>query len=246
MASRARLWFASLALALAMPWVHAAETVTLASTEYPPYYGSTLPQGGVIADIARQALKRAGYELRIEWYPWARALKTAQEGSVDGLLGVWRSAERERWLAYSQPLPANQVGFFKRADSVIGFKAMADLQGRRIGIVRGYVNPKAFDDAHLPTDEASDDTANLRKLGAERVDLILIDKGVAEYLLRTAMPELQGRLQWVEPPIETFPLYVGFVKASPRHERLLQAFNRGLKELERDGTLQRLVVDAGL
>ena len=66
------------------------------------------------------------------------------------------------------------------------------------------------------------------------------------YLLRTAVPELQSRLQWLEPAIETFPLYVGFVKAAPRHERLLQAFNRGLKELERDGTLQRLVTEAGL
>ena len=246
MASRARLWFASLALTLTLPWAHASETVTLASTEYPPYYGSSLPQGGVIAEIARQAFKRTGYELRIEWYPWARALKTAQEGSADGLLGVWRSAERERWLTYSQPLPANQVGFFRRTDSLISFKSMDELKGRRIGIVRGYLNPKAFDEAHLNTDEASDDTTNLRKLGAGRVDLILIDKGVAQYLLRTAVPELQGRLQWLEPAIETFPLYVGFVKAAPRHERLLQAFNRGLKELERDGTLQRLVTDAGL
>ena len=172
MASRARLWFASLALTLTLPWAHASETVTLASTEYPPYYGSSLPQGGVIAEIARQAFKRTGYELRIEWDPWARALKTAQEGS--------------------------------------------------------------------------DDTTNLRKLGAGRVDLILIDKGVAQYLLRTAVPELQSRLQWLEPAIETFPLYVGFVKAAPRHERLLQAFTRGLKELERDGTLQRLVTEAGL
>ena len=51
---------------------------------------------------------------------------------------------------------------------------------------------------------------------------------------------------WVEPAIEVFPLYVGFVRSSERHERLLRAFNRGLKELERDGTLQRLVSDAGL
>jgi polar amino acid transport system substrate-binding protein len=246
MASRVRCWFASLALTLMLPWAHATETVTLASTEYPPYYGSTLPQGGVIAEIARQALQRTGYELHIEWYPWARALKTAQAGRVDGLLGVWRSAERERWLAYSQPLPANQVGFYKRVDSTITFETMSDLKDRRVGVVRGYVNPKAFDDARLTTDDATDDTMNLRKLGGRRVDLILIDKGVANYLLQTVVPDLQGQLMWVEPAIEVFPLYVGFVRSSERHERLLRAFNRGLKEMERDGTLQRLVTDAGL
>jgi ABC-type amino acid transport substrate-binding protein len=35
-------------------------------------------------------------------------------------------------------------------------------------------------------------------------------------------------------------------RSSERHERLLRAFNRGLKEMARDGTLQRLVTDAGL
>jgi polar amino acid transport system substrate-binding protein len=224
----------------------AGQTVTLATTDYPPYYGSLLAQGGVIAEIAREALKRCGYTLAIEWYPWARALRLAQEGGVDGLLGVWRSAEREQWLAYSLPLPANQVGFFRRADSPIAFKAMGELRSQRIGVVRGYVNPKAFVEARLNTEEAVDDTANLRKLGAGRVDLILIDKGVAQYLLLTAVPELQGKLAWVEPAIEVFPVHVGFVKGGRRHQELLEAFNRGLKEMERDGTLQRLVAQAGL
>jgi polar amino acid transport system substrate-binding protein len=248
MASRRRLFFfAALAPVLMLSAARAqADSVTLATTDYPPYYGPQLPQGGVIAEIAREAFRRQGYTLRIEWYPWARALKTAQDGSVDGLLGLWRSAERELWLDFSLPLPANQVGFFQRADAPVAFKSMGELKGRRIGIVRGYVNPKSFVDAQLPTEEASDDTTNLRKLAAGRVDLILIDKGVARYLLRSTLPELQSRLMWLEPPIETFALYVGFTKRLPRHERLLAAFNRGLQEIEKDGTLQRLVGAAGI
>jgi len=247
MAPRRRsLLRAALTLLAAAPLARAAGTVTLATTDYPPYYGPQLPQGGVIAEIAREAFKRQGYTLRIEWYPWARALKTAQDGSVDGLLGLWRSAEREQWLDFSLPLPANQVGFYQRVDAPVAFKSMSELKAKRIGIVRGYVNPQSFVDAQLPSEEASDDTTNLRKLAAGRVDLILIDKGVAQYLLRSTLPQLQGKLAWREPPIEVFPLYVGFTKRLPRHEQLLVAFNRGLKELERDGTLQRLVGAAGI
>ena len=237
--------FAALAAGMAAGAWAASEKVTLAGTDFPPYTGAGLPRGGFLTEITREAFRRAGYALEMQWYPWARALRISMEGGVDGLLGVWRSPDREKWLDFSPPLAANQVGFFRRSDQPIAFRSFADLAGRRIGVVRGYVNPKAFDDAHLRTDEAVDDAANLRKLGAGRVDLIVIDRGVANYLLQTSVSALNGLVTWMDPAIEVLPLHMGLVREAPRHDQLAEAFSRGLKDMERDGSLQRVSTQAG-
>jgi polar amino acid transport system substrate-binding protein len=230
---------------LAAP-VQAAETIYLVTTAYPPYYGPDLPKNGVITQIVTEALKRGGYTLKVDWLPWARALHDAQDGKADGAMGIWRSKEREQYFVYSSAMAPNQIGFYKRADAPISFKALSDLKPYKIGVVRGYANPKAFDDAKLTTDEAGDDEANLRKLGAGRIDLVLIDKGVAMHLIDSKLHEYKGKLVWLDPAVDKLPMYVGFSKKAPGYEKKLAAFNKGLKEMEADGTLAKLISQAGI
>lgn len=241
--------FAGLALSgaclIAAP-AQAADTVYLVTTAYPPYYGPDLSKNGVITQIVTEALKRGGYTLKVDWLPWARALHDAEEGRADGAMGIWHSKEREQYFVYSSAMAPNQIGFFKRADSSIGFKALSELKPYKIGVVRGYANPKAFDVAKLTTEEAGDDEANLRKLGAGRIDLVLIDKGVALYLIDTKLREFKGKLVWLDPSVDKLPMYVGFSRKAPGYEKKLAAFNKGLKEMEADGTLAKLIGQAGI
>jgi polar amino acid transport system substrate-binding protein len=107
-------------------------------------------------------------------------------------------------------------------------------------VVRGYLIPPNVEAARLRTEEAIDDEANLRKLAAGRVDLALIDKGVASYLLRYRLPEQSGRLVWLEPRVYSLPLYVGFSRRVPGWQRYLADFNAGLAAMRQDGSLERL------
>lgn len=229
----------------------AAETLHFVTMEYPPYTSSTMAKGGVITEITTEAFKRAGYTIHVDVLPWSRALAYGKEGSdvagrrIDGIIAIWYKPEREQWFVYSDPLPSNQIGFYKRTDSTIKFKSLADLKPYRIGIGLDYANPKAFEDAKLNTEAVPNDETNIRKLAHGRVDLILIDKGLAEYILETRLPQYKEQVVWLDPPIETFPLYIAFSKKAGGHGKALRALNHALKEMGRDGTIGRLVGQVG-
>lgn len=221
--------------------VPAVPTIRLVATEFPPYTGAALPGGGVAAEITRAALAQAGLGMTLEFRPWARALLEFQRGMHDGVIAAWHSAERARSMVFPQPLGiVNQIGFMARADRRHRVDDLARLKGLRIGVVNGYANPERFERAELAVEGAVDDLANLRKLLAGRVDLALIDKGVAFSLLDSQLPEAAGRLVWLEPAVTELPLYTVFARSAPG-ERLAQSLDRGLAEMQNSGRLAQLL-----
>lgn len=215
-------------------------TVTLLATEYPPYTSRSLPQDGVAMAITVAAFQRTGHKVVIQYRPWARAIHEVREGSSDGIVGVWHSKEREAFLAYGQPLLDNVIGFYARADHRRDVSDLSKLKALTIGVVRGYLNPPNFEAARLRKEEALDDEANLLKLAAGRVDLVLIDKGVASYLLHYRLNDQRSRLVWLEPSVYTLPLYVGFSRRVPGWDKHVANFNAGMAAMQRDGSLERL------
>ena len=219
----------------------AGEPVQLVSTEYPPYMGAALPNGGITVDIVTRAFRRAGYEPVVTFRPWARALDEAQDGQYDGVVFLWHSAEREKYFAFSNALPANQIGFYKLKSDKIAFRTLADLASYTIGVGRGYVNPPRFEAARLQTESGVDDGENLRKLDAHRLDMVLIDRGVAAYLLGSSLSKFAGEMEWVDPPIEEQVQYLGLPLNRPGYQAKIEAFNRALASLYADGTVKSLV-----
>ncbi|MDX1269724.1 MAG: hypothetical protein R3311_20295, partial [Oceanisphaera sp.] len=51
-----------------------ADTLYLASLEWPPYSGPDLPAQGVSVAIVRAAIEAMGHELVVEFFPWSRAV----------------------------------------------------------------------------------------------------------------------------------------------------------------------------
>lgn len=235
------LWLAATAVP-ALPARAADVPLRMVATEFPPYTGSALPGGGVACEITRAALRQAGWSMELTFRPWARALLEFQRGDHDGVIGAWRSEERERTMRFPLPLGIlNQVGFMVRADRRRRVDDLGALRDLRIGVVNGYANPPRFEAAHLPVEAAVDDLANLRKLLAGRVDLALVDKGVAVHLMETQLREVAGKLAWLDPAVSEVPLYTVFSKVRPEGERFAAALSRGLGELQGSGRLAMLL-----
>ncbi len=217
-------------------------TVRLVSTEFPPYTGAALPGGGIACEITRAALRQVGLTMSLQFRPWARALLEFQRGEHDGVIGAWRTPERERQMRFPSPLGiVNQIGFMARADARHRVDDLDRLAGLRIGTVNGYANPERFERARLQVEPAVDDLANLRKLLAGRIDLILIDKGVGAHLIDTQLREAVGRLVWLEPGITELPLYTVFSRTQTDGDRLTAALTRGLGDMQSSGRLAELV-----
>ncbi|WP_067066115.1 substrate-binding periplasmic protein [Roseateles chitosanitabidus] len=230
------------AAGLGVPARAADAPLRLVATEFPPYTGSALPGGGIASEITRAALAQAGQSVTLSFRPWARALLEFQRGDFDAVVGAWRSAERERTMRFPTPLGIlNQIGFMARAGAGLRVDDLSALQGKRIGVVNGYANPERFEAAKLPVEGAVDDLANLRKLLAGRVDLALIDKGVAMHLLETQLREGAGKLVWLEPAVAEIPLYTAFSRTRPEGERQAAAFARGIGDMQSSGRLAALL-----
>jgi polar amino acid transport system substrate-binding protein len=235
------LWLAATAVP-ALPARADDAPLRMVATEFPPYTGSTLPGGGIACEITRAALRQAGRSMTLTFRPWARALLEFQRGEHDGVIGAWRSVEREQTMRFPQPLGIlNQVGFMARSDRRHRVENLAALRELRIGVVNGYANPPRFDAANLPVESAVDDLANLRKLLAGRVDLALIDKGVGAHLMDTHLRASADKLVWLEPSVSEIPLYTVFSKIRPEGERFAAALTRGLGDLQGSGRLALLL-----
>jgi polar amino acid transport system substrate-binding protein len=237
----------ALALSLASSLSLAGEgKLEIAATEYPPYYGKDLENGGFLTEIVVEALKRAGYDAEIKFLPWTRAFEGTKAGKHDGLYSVWYRKEREEWCVYSDPIPpANETGFYKRKDKDISFKTIEDLKPYTIGVGRGYGLPPGFEEASLKISRVKDDEVSLRKLHKGRVDLVLTDRILAKFIIDTKIPEAVTDLEWMDPPVQVEIQHLVFSKKAGDYAARLVAFNRGLAEIKADGTLKAIMAKHG-
>lgn len=249
------LFVAAVLLSFSMNALAVEKNITLVTLEWPPYISQNLPGNGYVYEIVSAALKRSGYKVTTKFYPWARAVKLAQTGHVDGIYPEYFDKERARQFAFSTPLRGGPVGLYKhkslsaqwaknpQQDPIAALQALTKY---KFGVVRGYINTEAFDNADfLNKEQVVSDDINLKMLYAKRTDFIFIDKFVAQYLIRTRYPNYERDLEFMEPAMEIKPLYIAFSKKAGGYKEKLAAFNQGLDLITEDGTLQRILTKHG-
>ncbi|MBV8656967.1 MAG: transporter substrate-binding domain-containing protein [Burkholderiales bacterium] len=217
-------------------WAH-AEEVLLATLEWPPYVGAQLPISGGSTAILRAALAAEGITVKLDFLPWQRAV---QLGTYDhryaGYFPAYAGAERDAKSIRSDPIGSSPLGFAELLANPINWHTLDDLQGKRIGVVAGYVNTDDLDrrlrEGLLVADAAPSDELNLVKLLARRVDTAVIDRHVFDYLLQTT-PTLKNRarqLSFSHTLLDDKKLYV-YCQRTPEGERLCAKLNEGLARI---------------
>ncbi|MDH4564770.1 transporter substrate-binding domain-containing protein [Pseudomonas sp. BN411] len=212
----------------------------LATLEYPPYCSQSLPQGGSIIELTTRAFATQGYKIQVDFMPWARVRAALHSGHYQGALALWPREVVEEKLHASRPLFYSELGFFVRKDTPIEFKDLAELKGRKVGVVRGYGYPTGVLHSGFSPEEAVDDISNLRKLDARRFDLVLLERAVGQYLIATD-EHLRGKLQWQPPALERVPLLAGFTTPRLGQPDWAQVYERGLRDLLASGEYRRIL-----
>lgn len=218
-------------------------TIVLSIGEnWEPYYSETLPNGGVAVEIVRRAFERSGYALELKWLPWARAFNRAKEGEYDGVLGAWYTEGRTQFFTYTQPFLTTELVFFKRKGEPIRYTTLQDLKPYTIGVARDsgpYELLKAEFEQNL--DIATSADLNIQKLMGKRFDLLVDEKLNVLYIINTQFPEWRDALEILDPPLQTNQLYVIISKQRKDPQTIVDAFNHGLKEMQKDGTFEAIL-----
>ena len=224
---------------LAQSPADAQRVIRLSSLEWPPYTSAALPQQGASIAVARAAAEAMGYRLEVVILPWARAQALANDpnSGVTGMLPEYHSPEiAERYLL-SKPIGRSPLGFVERRAAPVHWQHLDELAGRWIGIVTGYVNTEEFDarvaDGRLQVEAVNDDAANLRKLGAGRLELAVIDRNVMNYLLtrQSDLVPLAVQLQFNARSLGDKELHIVFQR-SAAGEAAREVIDAGLQKID--------------
>ena len=212
-------------------------TIRLTSLEWPPYAGASLAKGGDTTAVVRSALLAMGYQLEVAFFPWQRAIALAQRPSrYAGYFPEYYSEDVARRCLLSDPVGSGPVGFAQLRAQPVNWRTLEDLVPFRIGVVQSYVNSTDFDlrvaQQKQTVDVARDDTQNLRKLAAGRIDLAVVDQRVFHFLMQNE-PQLQPYRQMLSfnaRPLDIKQLYICF-RPDAEGTQLRGLVNAGLKKI---------------
>lgn len=239
--------FVSLPSAAAEP----AQTLRLASLEWMPFSGSTLPDDGLSGAVIAEVEKRLGNKVKVHYFEWKEAIsKVEADAAFAGYFPVYHTAERAETKCHlSQPIGKSEIGIGYLKESPVQWKKPSDLAALKIGVVEGYANSAEFDAAvkqgKQPVELTSSDTNNVRKLVTKKIPGIVIDRQVLRFL--TMKSSARDSVMFSERLLTANTLHVCF-RRSPAGKALQEAFDAELQKVDiaklQATYLKRLEADA--
>jgi polar amino acid transport system substrate-binding protein len=239
------------------------KVLTLATLNWPPYIGEDLCNKGWVFQLAVALLTSKGYQVHIEFYPWARSVKLVEEGNVDVLFpdyfiessapsDVVANKKRRELLELSNEFPGGEIALLKRKGYDFKLKKdLSNLKGKFIGVIRGYQNTPEFDtmmDAKLfNVIKAVNELQLMNLLVAKRVDFIIGDPKVFNYSVNHSnlsdanKQALLNGTEQVQPALKYNHLYFAVSNQYSPWETLLDDINLALIDFQQSGETQRLI-----
>lgn len=215
-----------------------AKEVRLTSLEWPPYTGNALPDQGASAHVAKAAFAEMGYELKIDFYPWKRAISLATiDADYDGYFPEYYSKGIEQNFVFSRRMGDSPLGFMELKNQPIKWEKLEDLKSYVIGIVQRYVNTAKFDqmvaEEKLKADPVVNDVTNIKKILKNRLKLAVIDEYVMKYLLtqELKMDLAQAPIQFNQRLLDSKGLFICF-RDGNRGREMKEIFDEGLTKID--------------
>lgn len=215
-----------------------SETFRLTSLEWPPYSGDILANQGASVLVAKLAFKAMGYELKVDIYPWLRAVKLGlDDPQYLGYFPEYYSASLEQDKCnFSSNIGISPLGFAEHKSNPIEWNSLKDLKQYKIATVAGYVNTDEFDrmaaNQELDVQPAVNDIININKVFNGRVEAAVIDPRVMSYYLSTdvSLAKAKHELQFNKQLLDEKKLHICFKKQGSANAQAI--FEEGLKKLD--------------
>jgi ABC-type amino acid transport substrate-binding protein len=223
----------------------AGKRFTFITVDFPPYYGSELPNNGWVSEVVKTALELQKYEVEFKFSSWTDALEYTGEGDYDALLGAYRTAERAKNYFFSAPIGQVRTGFFKRKETDISFSELPELKNYKIGVVKGYATSRKFDAAgYLKKIQVSSLDNGLQMLYEGKLDLMADSRSVGNYrlskFLENSIPGISNDIEFIKPVLAMNKIYIAISKKATNAQKKLIDFNKGLRKIYKNGSFRKI------
>lgn len=219
--------------------VASAETFTIMTEEYPPLnYTENGKLTGLSSDVVTEMLKRLGQQGSIKVLPWSRAYNLIQTKGNHVLFSMVRNEKRENIFKWVGPISSDKMVFFAKKGSDLTINSIDDAKKvKKIGTYKDSALEIFLKENGFKNFESIiDDSANVKKLGAGRIDL-----WIANYLqgIQTTK-KIAGDSSAVQEvfEIKTTEFYIAFSKSTP--DDVIAKWQKVLDEIKNDGTFDNI------
>jgi len=223
-----------------------AEPLRFVTFEVAPYeYTENGVIKGVNVDLTKEVFKRMQQPITIEMVPFSRGLEMVKYGEVDGMIGVYKTPEREIYAEYSQaPTILGVVSLIVQKSAAISFDGdFSKMSNYSFGFVRKFSYGKLFDNAVkdgliTKIDNADSQVTNIKKLLGGRFEVLVSDRDSAMYHLKK-MNKL-NLVKTLRPSIQESPIHVIFSKKRGL-DTIITKFNLELAKLKNNVSYRKIV-----
>ena len=214
---------------------HAVD-LTLLTEEGPPHNMAGDQPGqiiGMATELVEKALQSAGLSYNIVLASWRRAYQTALTEANTCVYSTTLTDDRKSSFVWIGPLYTNEWVLIMKE----GQKAPLSLDQLRGSLIGGYYGDATTDflrSQGLTVDQTSNDTLNIKKLDAGRVDYWVVSRERFRYLKRKT--GIQGLVESIK--IKDAVLYLACNKSiSPD---IAKRLNAAIARFHADGTAEAI------
>lgn len=208
-------------------------TLTVAGYDLPPYSkleGKEIT--GVDGEIVAAIAKKECLTITPKWMATAAVIPTVQSGRADLAVGDWyRTKERTQVVSLSDPMYADQMALISKD----GISDIADLKGRKVGTVDGYLWVSDLKKYLGGSMKIYSTTLNMNQdLKAGRIEIGVDSYGSAKF----NNPQLKVEVAQSDPAVAASQQPAQSSLPVPKkNSALLAAVNEDIKQLHEDGDI---------
>lgn len=221
------------------------KTLTIAIADWPPYeYVDTQQKfSGQNVEIVQAVSKKLGYHVIFRQLPWSRCIKYVKEGTVDGILSLYRTKAREAFLYYVDESISDDISvLFTASSNPHTYDGdLKSLTGKTVVIARNNSYGMAFDQAtYLKKFDTNNNKQVLQMVRANRYPFGISSKLPLIHLMKTM--GVTDKIKILEPPVSSEKLYLGFsLHLGKKMKDLSALFARGLIEFKNSTQFQTII-----
>ncbi|HKK39871.1 MAG TPA: transporter substrate-binding domain-containing protein [Cryomorphaceae bacterium] len=233
----------TLAIALILAIIGYSQTTQLglAYDVWPPFT-NTPGETAVATEIVKTALNRNSIAVKERVLDFETVIKGLKAKSFQGSPALWKTSDREEFLLYSKPILYNQLILVGLKGADVSASSMADLKGKRVGLVEGYAYGDEIENVEgVYFTDGKSDQANVLMLLEKKLDYILVDGLLVAYLRSYQAKDAEKHLELGDTPLLTKALCFAIQRDIEDAEKLMSNFNETILEMQVDGTYHRIL-----
>lgn len=215
----------------------------LVGADFPPLFSAADKLGGPLGELLQQLGEQAGFKLKPEFYPFARAMLLARSGPGVLMAPVGRTPEREAQFRWLLPLYTQRYHLLSRRDRWPAPPTLAELRRHKVLVLRGSISTQSLRRQGFQNiREESNYETILRRLDEGSADLAYGSQIVIHGALHSS-----GRLDADYALGLSFDSTEVWLVGSPDvSDAQAQALQAAMERLRADGSFQQFLVKLGL